>query len=823
MADEYQEIDQDLSTSDPVSVREERAATPETPGVIGALGEMAGQTTGDLFRAYKHFAEPPVFQRGTLKGMSSPEELNEKYALKGENRFTKWTSDESAEEMVQALHKREKTQEKLALFDKSHNWLVRNAVGFIGGMLDPVEAAAMMVPGVGEERLAFKMIEAGYGIEKSVVAGKLVAGSTGAMAGTAALEPLRFGMSADELRDWSMKDALTNVFYAAPLGAMMHAGLSPAIGYGVSHLNGSKPSAYFHDQYYPEYPKGLGFDDFTRADMQASVIRGVEAGTFDASRPPSFGHIKELADMNVIDRNAMQRASVAQIMDGREPNAGSLLFPDHSAEARKLAPEAHEEWDRLQAEHDRLATEHVWGAQPTPEQLNDPAWRLEQELRDHVRNILPVSWDLRVAAGEIPDMGEGGMAHLAETPAEHVNEPTKPVSLETVSHETSPAFKIVDDKGAPHDVKVEKLPDGNVKFSIGDDAAQVKLKQRPDNRWEVAWMTVDKSMRGSGVMGKIYDAIEREYGNQMIPSGLLREGGYNFWKKRNPDLVKYHQQVQGYGKDYLSPRFIKEQIEEFTADLEKAKAAKDRPAMAELQSDLKPWREAWNRVPAEGKSPEAIKRMFSFGGEGAANPPKGLDKAKAMEAENTASQQRPLTGTFASRVASVVYAIGDTRPSFGKTAISEAYEAYARVYSDAGTLSDFKKRLVDEAKERNLDLSRLEMPERMTKEMRDASAASWDGDTVHYIESSSPEGKARSVTFKNDKWTEEHLPKFGKTEPKYSREEIWEKTGWHKGETGHWLFEIDDSKATINEQVLADTSRPYKGPLSGVFNHEALF
>jgi hypothetical protein len=414
---EPQEIDKDLSTADPASVREERAATPETPGFFGAVGEMAGQTTGNLYRAARHAVTPGPMSPGVdLKNVSTPEELNEKYGLKGENRFTKPMVNDTAEEMVQALHNREKVQERLALFDKSHNWLTRNAAGFIGGMLDPVEAAAMMVPGIGEERLAFKMIEAGYGIERSVVAGKIVAGSTGAMAGTIALEPVRFGMSADELRDWSTKDALTNVFYAAPLGAMLHAGLSPMIGHGASRLSGSKPSAYFHDQYYPEHPKGVGFSDFTQADLHSSIVRGVEEGTFDANRAPAFGHIKELADMNAVDRHAMQSATISQLADGREPNAGELLFPDHSAEARKLAPEAHEEWDRLQAEHDQLAAEHVWGSPPTPEEAVSPTYHLEQELREHVKDILPVSWDLRVAASlEEKDAPQGAMLSLPPT------------------------------------------------------------------------------------------------------------------------------------------------------------------------------------------------------------------------------------------------------------------------------------------------------------------------------------------------------------------------------------------------------------------------
>jgi hypothetical protein len=148
-------------------------------------------------------------------------------------------------------------------------------------------------------------------------------------------------------------------------------------------------------------------------------MRGVTRGAFEqykAQQPPVIGHLDEVANMDALSRHVQQASNVSQIMTGR-PVDNTWLLPDHSAEARKLAPELHEEWDKLQNEHSKLAAEHVWGEVPTPEQATNPAYKLEQELRGMVRDILPVSWDLRVAAsglrpGKLPG---GAMASNTRT------------------------------------------------------------------------------------------------------------------------------------------------------------------------------------------------------------------------------------------------------------------------------------------------------------------------------------------------------------------------------------------------------------------------
>lgn len=631
MADVFPAARGDTFDPETPSALVERAET-QSEGLGATLGALAGQTAGEAFRyAKRHLESTPLSTEGTLKGMSSPEAINEKYGFTGEHRVEKWMSDTAAAELAEAVKKRRQMDATFSRFANAHSWPTNMAVGMVGSMLDPLEGATMLIPGVGEERIAYKLAQAGAGARTAIVAGKVGAGATAAMAGTAALEPLRFVADADELREHSMRDAMTDMFYAAPFGAIMHAGVSPAIGYGASRLRGVKPEPYFHNYYWPE--AGRAPEDFTAADMRAAVRRGVAQGIIDTAPegtlPPVFGHVNELANMSALDRHAQQKANIAQLLDGREVD-NTAMHPDHSEAARKIAPEAHAEWDRLQAEHDELAAEHVWGAKPTPEQLNDPAYHLEQQLREAVRDVLPVSWDLRVAAslkeGELPG---GGMYAIGRT-RKHVPSPEKKPNFESVGEAQTPVFKIEDNQGTRHDVNISKNEDG-VLFSIDKGVASVRLGQRPDGRWEVKYMRVAQGMRGSGIMGKIYDAIEHEYGFQMIPSGILLEKGYNFWKKRNPELVKYHRTVGEYTDEYNSPRLIKEQIDSLKAEIAKARKNGE-DALAEMhRSELKPWVEAWSQIPKEGKTKQALEAMYSFGGVSAENPPKGLALAKRME------------------------------------------------------------------------------------------------------------------------------------------------------------------------------------------------
>jgi hypothetical protein len=90
------------------------------------------------------------------------------------------------------------------------------------------------------------------------------------------------------------------------------------------------------------------------------------------------------------------------------------------------------------------------------------------------------------------------------------------------------------------------------------------------------------------------------------------------------------------------------------------------------------------------------------------------------------------TDRFAARVKEVAKSLS-TPPFQGRVAIAQLYDAYGLVHADAGSLVSFKERLVDAAKGHQLELGRLDLPERMERDLRLRSEAPWGTDTVHFV------------------------------------------------------------------------------------------
>jgi hypothetical protein len=500
-----------ISTATPERAADE--AGMNAPASIGqAFKATVGQDTSDLIGfARRHWHDDITADTRTPERMLKADEANKIHDMPEEHKFTHDVSESSAQDIADSVKKRMAAENVFRRFAESHNWLTRNATGMVASMLDPVNAAALLVPGIGEERVAYALTQAGLGAKTSIVAGKMAAGATGAMAGTAAGMPLKYMTDHDMNYDFTVRDAMTELFYSAPFGAIMHAGVSPAIGAGTRWALGAEQHPYFHDYYArPQLAAGVEPLSVGAQDLRLAVTRGVAEGSYDPSRAPnigdpSIGHLRDLANMNQFDRHAQMSATIAQIMSGREVD-NTTLIPDHSEQARKIAPELHEEYDRLKAERDALATEHVWGDNPADvfdkalakldEEYRrhmdagdtDSAWeavekrhnlvkdfydsddwkayKIEQELREYVRDILPVSWDLRVAAGEIPGVGEGGMASFGgefakRPPSEHL-QMARDMEAKGASRED-----IWDKTGWRHDVE------GRWKFEIDDSKSHL--------------------------------------------------------------------------------------------------------------------------------------------------------------------------------------------------------------------------------------------------------------------------------------------------------------------------------------------------------------
>jgi len=107
------------------------------------------------------------------------------------------------------------------------------------------------------------------------------------------------------------------------------------------------------------------------------------------------------------------------------------------------------------------------------------------------------------------------------------------------------------------------------------------------------------------------------------------------------------------------------------------------------------------------------------------------------DAANTAiGMAGPLKGgdVFAQRILDLVRKLPDTGVHQGKVAIGELYDAYRKAHPrEYESPKSFGYRLVNAAKDRKLNLNRLDLPETMSAELRQRSATPWDQDTVHFV------------------------------------------------------------------------------------------
>ncbi|MGL4396611.1 MAG: hypothetical protein ACRCS9_08745 [Hyphomicrobium sp.] len=177
--------------------------------------------------------------------------------------------------------------------------------------------------------------------------------------------------------------------------------------------------------------------------------------------------------------------------------------------------------------------------------------------------------------------------------------------------------------GTDADIAALRQPSRQLGASLGD----VSISLRPDGRWEVDMVEIKPRHRGKGVAKALYAAVEKEIGIEMRPSGILLPDGYAMWKRRSPELVKYHAEVDGV---FYSPRRMmemaryyreKEQFWKNRAAREEAEQfATNNASMAEAfeqfatnnASMAEAFEQAFAKVPDEGKLPDVMNTMFAL-------------------------------------------------------------------------------------------------------------------------------------------------------------------------------------------------------------------
>jgi hypothetical protein len=87
-----------------------------------------------------------------------------------------------------------------------------------------------------------------------------------------------------------------------------------------------------------------------------------------------------------------------------------------------------------------------------------------------------------------------------------------------------------------------------------------------------------------------------------------------------------------------------------------------------------------------------------------------------------------------------------TEPFGDRVPIAQIYDEYGKVYPDAGSLSSFKDRLIEAAKNRKIDLARADLPEMISQELRERSETKWNTDVVHYVKRRGRSGETQTGT-----------------------------------------------------------------------------
>ena len=169
---------------------------------------------------------------------------------------------------------------------------------------------------------------------------------------------------------------------------------------------------------------------------------------------------------------------------------------------------------------------------------------------------------------------------------------------ETIGDQTYVSFFLHDKKAKLPPLDHLEATDAHEAIGVANKwIANVDLEERTPGRFEVANLRVRAGHRGKGVATKLYDTIEREFGITLAPSGQLTKDGFGFWSNRQPGSTAHHR-WDSRATMYYSPKML-------GAFRAMADAAGDVEAVKHYQGLL-------DTIPAEAKTPDALRQMFSI-------------------------------------------------------------------------------------------------------------------------------------------------------------------------------------------------------------------
>jgi hypothetical protein len=328
------------------------ATIPPTTGE--RLGAEAGATTGQLThflgREFTPTAESTAHLRGPMAqqaqqaaqaSMIDPDEANKRYAPTDQDGkqmplFDKPVPDSVAQSIGRAKANEIEREGILSRYGNAHSTLTGFGVGAVGFMLDPIQAGSMLLPGIGEEAIMAKL-------GTDAISTAVARGTAGAVTGGGAMVPvaaLKYGIGQTEASDYDLRSAFSDVAGGAMFGAVMHAAVMPGLKYAWTEgrLRLAEQGIL---------PPSAESIPVTPDDLRSAVQAGQDRSWLQHLN--SVYGAEDVLNADATTTRAALQSALSQVIDGR-PVDISPIFPDHGEAARRIDPQAFEEFDALAAE-----------------------------------------------------------------------------------------------------------------------------------------------------------------------------------------------------------------------------------------------------------------------------------------------------------------------------------------------------------------------------------------------------------------------------------------------------------------------------------------
>lgn len=350
MPDEVQDIVADQPTPENTTAGAASLYAQEQPSLGEALtSQVADNPAFALSRATARgqFGDASLFDKSlhaalTLGNqppkdagpMLAPKDANAQFAPEG----TTITDQPMSEGLARVIGRqkqdemdREATWQR---FSDAHAWPTTFAAGTVAFLADPLNAASMFIPGLGEEAILGGLGRAGIDAASSVAGRLAVRGAAGAASAVAAQAPLvgmRYALGTEEASDYDLRAAFKDLSFAAALGAAGHA------GFGALRETGILRPDELMTQHVPPAP--------TPAVDVASVM-DADASTTHAAMTTSMSQLVSGRPVDVTDVFPSDAAitDVAAIADHQQQieragYAPGIPQPEFDATTERLYPQ----------------------------------------------------------------------------------------------------------------------------------------------------------------------------------------------------------------------------------------------------------------------------------------------------------------------------------------------------------------------------------------------------------------------------------------------------------------------------------------------------